>query len=209
MPAPIQTSNVAFMYFPGAFDVASGTATLFISGSENNTSGVMPLFLNAKETYSSTLSLFLNSTAKTNIWNSLGNPWESYNISCTTGAPNYCQDWEYIPYYAGAATGLSATMTLFESSVYRGYASGAMPLYIANSGAGVSFGSIPIYLFAQNLESQVSGNITLAVSGHDRSYGSITLVSVGAYANTSGIITLACPAYELSTETLKLFISGI
>ena len=209
MPSPIQTSTVAYLYFTGSYGASSGTSTLFISGSENRTSGCMPLFMQAKNTVTGTLSLYLSSIAKTNSWESLGNQWGAYNISCSVGAPTFCQDWEYIPYYAGAATGTSALMTLFEKGVYRGYASGAMPLVISASGDGVIYNYLTLNLYAVNNDSANSGYITLASKGHEQIYSSVTLALDGAYPNSSGVITLACPAYEIATESLKLFVSGI
>ena len=52
MSVPIKINNAAYLYFTGSFDNASGTASLFISGTGNVSSGAMPLFLQAKEKHS-------------------------------------------------------------------------------------------------------------------------------------------------------------
>ena len=209
MPATTRLDNTAYLYFTGSFDSASGVATLFISGTGNMSSGAMPLFIQAKEEKSSTIPLYLSSVAKTSSWESLGNIWPAYNIQCSIGAPNYCQDWEYIPYNASQATGLAKTMTMYASGAYRGRQSGCMPLYIYSSGDGVAFSSIPISLYANNTESQQSGFITAAMSGHDAIDSNITIAISGENPNASGVITMFCQSYEQAYETIKLFVSGI
>lgn len=209
MPAPTRITNAAYLYFTGSFDSASGISTLFISGTGNNSSGSMPLFLRAKESKNEALSLYLLSVAKTSSWESLGNSWSSYNISCSVGAPTFCQDWEYIPYYSAGASGIKASFTIFEKGAYRGSVSGSMPLFIQNSGAGLIDSRFNLFLHAKNDDALSTGVLNLVSFGHELSYSSATMVISGAYTSESGIVTLYCQAYDSSPESIKLFISGI
>jgi hypothetical protein len=209
MAAPTRRDNTAYLYFTGSFDSASGVANLFISGTANATSGAMPLFLQAKEEKSSTLSLYLASIAKTSSWESLGNPWQSYSVQCSLGAPSYCQDWEYIPYNGSQASGIQSSVTLFASGAHRGNGLGAMPLFLYSSGNGLSFDEIPLFLYAQNNEYISSGSITMAMSGHTNINSNIPITIFGQNPSASGSITIFCQSYGDAYETIKLFVSGI
>jgi len=209
MAAPTGISSSAYLYFSGSFDVASGTATLFISGTGNMASGAMPLFLKAKDTSSAQIPLYLSAFAKTSAWQSLSSQWDSYNISCNTGATNFCQDWEYIPYYAGQASGQQSSSTLFIKGAYRVSTSGAMPLFLLNDGSGLSEGSSTLFMYAENNETQSTGLTTLFMSGRSDISAYITLATSGAYPAQSGEMTIFCQAYDSSETTVKLFISGI
>lgn len=209
MAAPTGISNSAYLYFSGSFDVASGVSTIFISGTGNVASGAMPLFLKAKETATAEVPLYISAFAKTNSWDSLASQWSSYNISCSIGAPNFCQDWEYIPYFTGQASGQQTSIPLFIKGGYRVSTSGAMPLFMSNNGSGFSDGSTTIFLYAANTESQSTGHITLFTSGKSDQSAYITLAVSGAYAAESGQMTVFCQGYDSYETTAKLFISGI
>lgn len=209
MPAPTTLVNTAYLYFTGSFDSASGVATLFISGTGNMTSGLMPLFMQAKEEKSLSMPLYLSAIAKTSSWESLGNPWQSYNMQCSLGAPSYCQDWEHIPYSASQASGAAKTLNMYAKGAYRGYGSGAMPMFLYGSGDGIAFNTVPMHMYAVGNEYAQSGSITMAMSGHSYSTSNITLSISGENPNASGIITMFCQSYEQAYETIKLFVSGI
>jgi hypothetical protein len=209
MSAPIKINNAAYLYFTGSFDNASGTASLFISGTGNVSSGAMPLFLQAKETKTESLSLYLAAISKTNSWESLGNQWSAYNISCSTGAPNFCQDWEYIPYFSAGTFGVKNEMTLFSKGAYRASISGAMPLFVNNSGEGFIDQSIGLFVYAENNELIKYDSITLNTVGHDAISSYLEMVMSGSYPNSSGYMTMFCDSYGDSTGIIKLFVSGI
>lgn len=209
MPAPIRTQNTAWLYFTGSYNDVSSAATLFMSGTGNISSGCMPLMLLAKNTATATLGLSLLARSKTNAWETLGSQWQTYNISCNTGATYFCQDWEYIPYYTGQATGSVAYMGLAISGAYRGYFNAGMPLYISNSGAGSSSNYLSLNMYAVNNETNFSGVSTLFALGHNSQNGNITLAISGAYTNSTGNIDLYCQAYDSIESTIKLFVSGI
>lgn len=209
MPAPIRTQNTAWLYFTGSYGDISSTATLFMSGTGNISSGCMPLMLLAKNTATATLGLSLLARSKTSAWETLSSTWSSYNISCNTGATYFCQDWEYIPYYTGQATGSVAHMTLAISGAYRGYFNAGMPLYITNSGGGLSSNYMALNMYAVNSERTASGIATLYSMGHNNQNGNITLAISGAYTNSTGNIDLYCQAYDSIESTIKLFVSGI
>lgn len=209
MPTPIRTQNTAWLHFTGSYNDAYGSATLFMSGTGNITSGCMPLMLLAKNTASYSLGLVLLAKSKTGSWESISNQWTNLNISCNSGATSFCQDWEYIPYFAGQATGSAASMNLAISGSYRGYFAGGMPLYITNSGGGVSASYMNINLYAVNTETPQSGIGTLMTVGHGGLDNNLTLAISGAYAESSGTMDLYCQAYDSLDSIIKLFISGI
>ena len=209
MPPPAQLIGVATLSFPAAFTDASGSATLFIAGTGNISSGVMPLFLRAKDTTNSSLNLFMLAASKTYSWSSLGNPWQSYNIACDSGATYFCQDWEYLPYTSGAASGQNAYISLSISGSYRSARNYQLPMFLSCTGGGILNSSMNMFLYAANNETKSSGVSTLFTFASAPTSGQITMTVSGSMPTQSGSITMVCNSYDLTTSTIKLFTSGI
>ena len=201
--------NSIILYFPSSFAESSGVATLYLPGTNNQISGVMPMFLLAKERKNSNLSLFLRADSQTSFWSSLSDYWESYNISCDSGATYFCQNWENIPYSLSGASGINKYLTMAISGSYRSKRNYQMPLFMICTGGGVINNNINMFLYSENIETKASGNSTLFSIGHGLINDSATLFTSGVMPDSSGSMTLFCDSYDSIESTIKLFTSGI
>ena len=200
--------NSLGLFFTGSFDVKSTGMALFASGSPGLVSGTFPLYLLGKETVEEPFTLYLAAHSRVGAWQDLASPWVSYNMACATGAPTFCQDWEYIPYITSSTSGISTSCTLYMSGQYRGALTPSLPLFIENDGAGVIDTTLKLNLYAENNDAPSSGNFTAFMKGHQLSSSSFTAYMNGVNPSSSGNITMVCSGYGASNKIMKLFVSG-
>jgi len=204
MPA---TGSIS-LFYNGAFDSASTGFTLFASGAPGLLSGVLPLSLYAKESSSGFLSLYLAAYSKPGVWQDLGSPWQSYNLSCDVSASYFCQDWEYIPYVQNSASGSTNSFSLFMSGKYRGLLNNSMPLFIQNSGEGLKSSDLNMFLHAKNDEISSSGDFTVFMAGHNSINNNISAYISGAMPSSTGQLDIFCSGLGYIDNYFKLFING-